>query len=42
MFGAHGSYRMVATFTEVVPPDRLAPLNITVALGGPRSHRSRQ
>jgi uncharacterized protein YndB with AHSA1/START domain len=24
MLGAHGSYRMVATFTEVVPPDRLA------------------
>ena len=24
MLGAHGSYRMVGTFTEVVPPDRLA------------------
>lgn len=24
MVGPHGSYRMVATFTEVVPPERLA------------------
>ena len=24
MVGAHGSHRMVATFTEVVPPERLA------------------
>jgi uncharacterized protein YndB with AHSA1/START domain len=24
MVGDHGSYRMVATFTEVVPPERLA------------------
>ncbi len=24
MLGAHGSHRMVATFTEVVPPERLA------------------
>lgn len=24
MVGEHGSYRMVATFTEVVPPERLA------------------
>ena len=24
MIGEHGSYRMVATFTEVVPPERLA------------------
>ncbi len=24
MLGEHGSYRMVATFTEVVPPERLA------------------
>ena len=24
MTGEHGSYRMVATFTEVVPPERLA------------------
>jgi len=24
MVGPHGSYRMVATFTEIVPPERLA------------------
>jgi uncharacterized protein YndB with AHSA1/START domain len=24
MVGEHGSYRMVATFTDVVPPERLA------------------
>jgi uncharacterized protein YndB with AHSA1/START domain len=24
MLGAHGSHRMIATFTEVVPPERLA------------------
>lgn len=24
MLGPHGSYRMVATFTEIVPPERLA------------------
>ena len=24
MLGQHGSHRMVATFTEVVPPERLA------------------
>jgi uncharacterized protein YndB with AHSA1/START domain len=24
MLGEHGSHRMVATFTEVVPPERLA------------------
>ena len=27
MIGEHGSYRMVATFTDVVPPERLAWLD---------------
>ena len=29
MLGEHGSHRMVATFTEVVPPERLAWLEST-------------
>jgi uncharacterized protein YndB with AHSA1/START domain len=29
MVGRHGSYRMVATFTEIVPPERLAWIELS-------------
>jgi len=37
MLGEHGSYRMVATFTEVVPPERLAWVESLDDLGGDRT-----
>lgn len=32
MLGVHGSYRMVATFTDVVPPERLAWLDAATGM----------